>query len=199
MRNELSIINPLGYDPPAQSKIFEALTIHELYSPSSSQAGTSFSDGWSDLTSRQSSVETSHSSPGSSRNVRLATQDSIFRLEALERRVVDPTFDNPRSLGPSPALLKRPSFAMGIEIVEEHVEKNYSNDSQGHSTPTKGKEVLRDDIPRPDVASNRRLMRHDSSFYKFGGFCDCAKALVKGETGFKIVKRPSVSDNLVVQ
>jgi hypothetical protein len=86
---------------------------------------------------------------------------------------------------------------MGIGTVEEYDnEKNYSNDNQGHSAPTKGKEVLHDDIPRPDAASNRGLMRHDSSFYKFGGFCDGAKALVKGATGFKIIKRPSVSEIL---
>ena len=35
----------------------------------------------------------------------------------------------------------------------------------------------------------------DSSFSKFGGFCDGAKALTRGETGFKIVKRPAVCSN----
>jgi hypothetical protein len=33
----------------------------------------------------------------------------------------------------------------------------------------------------------------DASFYRFGGFCDGAKYMLKGETGFKVVKRPSVS------
>ncbi|KAE9370685.1 hypothetical protein N431DRAFT_343674 [Stipitochalara longipes BDJ] len=34
-------------------------------------------------------------------------------------------------------------------------------------------------------------IRPDSSFSKFGGFCDGAKSLTRGETGFKIVKRPA--------
>jgi len=38
-------------------------------------------------------------------------------------------------------------------------------------------------------------IRPDSSFSKFGGFCDGAKALTRGETGFKIVKRPAVCTN----
>ncbi len=40
-------------------------------------------------------------------------------------------------------------------------------------------------------------IRPDSSFIKFGGFCEGAKALIRGETGFKIVKRPSVCSNAV--
>jgi hypothetical protein len=40
-------------------------------------------------------------------------------------------------------------------------------------------------------------IRHDSSFYKLGGFCEGAKVLVRGEQGFKIVKRPSVRIYLI--
>ncbi|KAG9231692.1 hypothetical protein BJ875DRAFT_468735 [Amylocarpus encephaloides] len=32
---------------------------------------------------------------------------------------------------------------------------------------------------------------HDTSFYRFGGFCDGSKAMMRGESGFKVVKRPS--------
>jgi hypothetical protein len=40
-------------------------------------------------------------------------------------------------------------------------------------------------------------IRPDSSFSKFGGFCEGAKFLIRGETGFKIVKRPSVCSKAV--
>ena len=39
-------------------------------------------------------------------------------------------------------------------------------------------------------------MTQNSSFYKLGGFCEGSKAMIRGETGFKIVKRPSVCSNL---
>lgn len=44
----------------------------------------------------------------------------------------------------------------------------------------------------PSIKSMDCPMRHDSSFYKFDGFCPGAKAMIRGETGFKVVKRPSV-------
>ncbi|EDN98218.1 hypothetical protein SS1G_13075 [Sclerotinia sclerotiorum 1980 UF-70] len=43
----------------------------------------------------------------------------------------------------------------------------------------------------PSLKSLDCPMRHDSSFYKFEGFCPGAKAMIRGETGFKVVKRPS--------
>ncbi|TVY78513.1 hypothetical protein LSUE1_G008168 [Lachnellula suecica] len=41
------------------------------------------------------------------------------------------------------------------------------------------------------VRSVDHPMRHDSSFYKSGGFCEGARAMMRGETGFKVAKRPS--------
>lgn len=49
--------------------------------------------------------------------------------------------------------------------------------------------------PSPATFTVRQMdypIRPDSSFSKFGGFCEGAKALTRGDTGFKIVKRPAV-------
>ncbi|PQE22861.1 SH3 domain-containing protein [Rutstroemia sp. NJR-2017a BBW] len=43
----------------------------------------------------------------------------------------------------------------------------------------------------PSIKSIECPMRHDTSFYKFDGFCPGAKAMIRGETGFRVVKRPS--------
>lgn len=47
--------------------------------------------------------------------------------------------------------------------------------------------------PATSVRSIDHPMRHDTSFYKSGGFCEGARLMIKGESGFKVVKRPSVS------
>lgn len=46
--------------------------------------------------------------------------------------------------------------------------------------------------PAASMKSIDHHMRHDSSFYKMGGFCEGARLMMRGETGFKVVKRPSV-------
>ncbi|TAQ85041.1 hypothetical protein B7494_g6635, partial [Chlorociboria aeruginascens] len=45
--------------------------------------------------------------------------------------------------------------------------------------------------PTASIQSIDYPIRHDSSFYKFGGFCEGAKSMMRGEAGFKVVKRPS--------
>jgi hypothetical protein len=47
-------------------------------------------------------------------------------------------------------------------------------------------------MPTASMKSIDYPMRPDSSFYKVGGFCDGAKLMVRGETGFRVMKRPSV-------
>ena len=50
-------------------------------------------------------------------------------------------------------------------------------------------------LPQTPAASVRSIdhpMRHDSSFYKFGGFCEGSKAILVGEAGLKKFKRPLV-------
>jgi hypothetical protein len=46
--------------------------------------------------------------------------------------------------------------------------------------------------PAASMRSIDHHMRHDSSFYKMGGFCEGARLIMRGDTGFKVVKRPSV-------
>lgn len=46
--------------------------------------------------------------------------------------------------------------------------------------------------PAASTKSIDHPMRHDNSFYKAGGFCEGARLMIKGESGFKVVKRPSV-------
>jgi hypothetical protein len=48
-------------------------------------------------------------------------------------------------------------------------------------------------IPPVSTKSTDCSITQDASFYRFGGFCDGAQYMLKGETGFKVVKRPSVS------
>ncbi|EHL02216.1 hypothetical protein M7I_1810 [Glarea lozoyensis 74030] len=47
----------------------------------------------------------------------------------------------------------------------------------------------------PTSTASTKLMdcpiTQDASFYRFGGFCDGAQLMIRGETGFKVVKRPS--------
>lgn len=48
--------------------------------------------------------------------------------------------------------------------------------------------------PEPSVQSTDYAIRHDSSFYKYGGFCDGAKSTLRGVGGtMKEIKRPGVS------
>ncbi|KAM3084197.1 hypothetical protein ACMFMG_001698 [Clarireedia jacksonii] len=58
--------------------------------------------------------------------------------------------------------------------------------------PVENRSVSRiDNHFTPSIKSIECPMRHDTSFYKFDGFCPGAKAMIRGETGFKVVKRPS--------
>jgi hypothetical protein len=42
-------------------------------------------------------------------------------------------------------------------------------------------------------------MGHDSSFYRYGGFCEGARMALKGEKSYKVIKRPKVRDFTVVE
>jgi hypothetical protein len=48
-------------------------------------------------------------------------------------------------------------------------------------------------VPTASIKSTDCSITQDASFYRFGGFCDGAKYMLKGDAGFKVVKRPSVS------
>jgi hypothetical protein len=88
------------------------------------------------------------------------------------------------------ATLRLPGYgvnvAYGIEAVREEGSSNHSNglmlaDKRSQSTPA------------ASFRSVDCLMRHDSSFYAYGGFCEGAKMMLRGEKDFyKIMKRPVV-------
>jgi hypothetical protein len=121
-----------------------------------------------------------------------ASQESIFGLRKalpLSPPLSEQPFSGNDDWGHLATNLQISGFGEGVEQGIEVVDK-IDRDS--------GLILANEDLivvqPTPS-ASMRSIdypIRHDSSFYKFGGFCDGAKALIRGDTGFKIMKRPSV-------
>jgi hypothetical protein len=107
-----------------------------------------------------------------------------------------PISENRAGWGPISATLQVPGFGSGVvaglepvsnlDYDDEKMPVEVPEESFTHSTPTFSVRAM--DYP----------IRPDSSFSKFGGFCDGAKALTRGETGFKIVKSPAVCSSLVI-
>lgn len=91
--------------------------------------------------------------------------------------------------GPLAHTLKLPNFGVGVEEglevvgrVDDDPEKMLANEDRGQPTPTLS------------VQSADCHMRHDASFYKYGGFCEAARMILRGEEGaLKVIKRPAVS------
>ncbi|KAE8441922.1 hypothetical protein EG329_004180 [Mollisiaceae sp. DMI_Dod_QoI] len=118
--------------------------------------------------------------------------ESIFGLRAGP---LSPPLSEHRSSGGLEAIaatLRLPNFGEGVEQGIEVVDNiDYGaekipvfDDSSSANEPTHAG-------PATSVKSIDHPMRHDASFFRFGGFCEGARALVKGETGFKIYKRPA--------
>lgn len=118
--------------------------------------------------------------------------DSIFglRLDPLS-----PPLSEHRSSSNFEAIattLKLPDFGEGVEQGIEVVDtEDYStglipidqNNANGQATSI-----------TPPMASTRAIdnsLRHDDSFFRFGGYCEGAKALLRGDPGFKMYKRPA--------
>jgi hypothetical protein len=128
------------------------------------------------------------------------SQDSIFGLRAAQS---SPPLSDGRVSGgsdhwgaPLATTLQPPGYAQGVEPGLEVVTgtPGFRYDEGmivvGPSEEPAPAYTLA--TPTTSLRSQDYPMRHDSSFYKFGGFCEGAKVLVRGEQGFKIVKRPSV-------
>lgn len=90
--------------------------------------------------------------------------------------------------GPLATTLRTSDFGKGVESGLEVISPiDHENGlmlaaENGSSRPT----------PTSSMKSNDNPMRHDSSFYKFGGFCEGSKAVLRGEVGFKAYRRPYV-------
>ena len=121
-----------------------------------------------------------------------ASQESIFGLRSaapLSPPLSEHATSGADRWGHLATTLQVPGFGegveQGIEVVDNIDRDNgliLANEDQIALQPT----------PTASMKSMDYPMRHDSSFYKFGGFCDGAKALIRGETGFRIMKRPAV-------
>jgi hypothetical protein len=78
----------------------------------------------------------------------------------------------------------REDVADGIEVID--------NIDRDNGLILASEDQVVEPTPAASMESVHCPMRQDTSFYKFGGFCEGAKALIRGETGFKIMKRPAV-------
>ncbi|KAG9244854.1 hypothetical protein BJ878DRAFT_479768 [Calycina marina] len=117
------------------------------------------------------------------RNDSQASQDSIFGLGAVEP--LSPPRSTHRRSDNLATTLQLPDFGKGVEPGIEAV--NGIDHDDGKMLVHEGNTVT----PAASVKSIDHQMRHDSSFYKFGGFCEGAKMFMKGATTYKQVKRPA--------
>jgi len=127
--------------------------------------------------------------PGSSGNIELWTPVTTTLSPA--------TGENCQNWGPIAATLKVPGFGSGVESgLEPATHIDYDNEKIVVNDPEAG---LNQPTAILSITSMDYPIRPDSSFSKFGGFCEGAKALTRGETGFKIVKRPAVCSCLMTK
>lgn len=137
--------------------------------------------------------------PTQLRQERQDSQDSIFGLRASAP--LSPPLSENRSSGeswgaPLATTLRVPGFGSGVESGLEVVTNiDYDNEKMVVSRAEDAN--YQQPTPTASMRSIDYPMRHDSSFYKFGGFCEGGKAMIRGEEGFRIVKRPSVSGYLI--
>lgn len=97
------------------------------------------------------------------------------------------------------ATLKIPGFGQGVEdglIVVENPATAVDYDNEKETVPFDNPN-FHSTTPTASMKSIDSPMRHDSSFYKYGGFCDGALVALRGELSHKVVKRPTVSYDLL--
>lgn len=117
-----------------------------------------------------------------------------------------PSNTTPTSTTSLATTLQLPGFGSGVEdglevvpVIESGLEVVPTQDPEpvpiqpSNSVPeNRNQSQLAMHRVTPSLKSIDCPMRHDTSFYKFDGFCPGSKAMIRGETGFKVVKRPSV-------
>jgi hypothetical protein len=131
-------------------------------------------------------------SPSISENQTVGTSGNIELWSPITTTASPAVIDNPYTWDPVPVPTKlqmpSPSFGNEIPAGLEPVNVAYDDGMIVVNAPEQNAQ-------RGPTFTVRKMdypIRADSSFTKFGGFCDGAKALTRGETGFKIAKRPSV-------
>lgn len=124
------------------------------------------------------------------------SQDSIFGLRAAplspplsEHRISGGT----DTWGTLATTLQTPDFGKGVEPGLEVV----SNVDYGNEKIAVGPDEFHQPTPTASLKTVEYPIRHDTSFYRFGGFCEGSRAIMRGENGMKLVKRPSVSILLI--
>ena len=121
-----------------------------------------------------------------------ASEDSLFGLRAaspLTPPSVPARNIHRRTLtGNLATTLQLPDFGKGVEPGIEVV--NGIDHENGLMLANENK-VVNTFTPAASVVSVEHQIRHDTSFYKFGGFCEGSKMLLKGEVSYKQMKRPA--------
>ncbi|CZT01997.1 uncharacterized protein RCO7_05480 [Rhynchosporium graminicola] len=124
------------------------------------------------------------------------SQDSIF---GLRNAPLSPPLSGHRTSGQADTTwtgleggslattLQLPDFGKGVEPGLE-VANGIDYDNEKILV---GPDEYKQPTPTASLKSLDHPIRHDTSFYKFGGFCDGANAILRGEAGLKVVKRPS--------
>lgn len=118
-----------------------------------------------------------------------ASDDSLFGLRAASPLTPPPAPAHRRTLtGSLATTLQLPDFGKGVEPgIEAVIRVDHEN---GLILANEG-QTLNTITPAASVVSVDHQMRHDTSFYKFGGFCEGAKMLVRGGVSYKQMKRPA--------
>lgn len=89
--------------------------------------------------------------------------------------------------------LKLPGFGMNISDGIEALKRESSRtDIQDGLMLANEPNHL---TPSTSTFSAHCAMSHDSSFYRYGGFCEGAKLALKGEKSYKVIKRPEVRNS----
>lgn len=198
--------SPVNEREAGEASVDRTMVEHRTTSPTSIEerhSRTSSSGYDSLITSHRSqgqSSEGTRSSRGSSvlhdRPQKRRSQEPPPSQNFLKTTPFSPVSEHPVSdytelQSPIPPAPQAPPYASEIESGLEVVRTgNIDYDTE--------KMLVEEPIyPRANTTASVKSidhhMRHDTSFYKFGGFCDGAKTMMRGEPGFKVVKRPSVS------
>jgi hypothetical protein len=171
-------------------------SIYPLSSPTSEQSASGTTDKWAAMTS---TIE-APPSHGSWFEAGLEVVSDLSEKDRLALSERDrENFDTGKETRFESGLEIK--FETGLETkVETGLETRFENGIDSEKMVHGGDEkmlVTEDQsVYRSTPASSMKYidhpMRHDSSFYKAGGFCEGARLMIKGESGFKVVKRPSV-------